>query len=258
MSPIIEIKNGTKEYKSNIYNVGEAPQAAYDKDDKLNDLIMKRLAEIVNFTELKELKKNKVRFYWRTGSALRDIFDNSGLVAKEDRDLFFLNVSLHMKEYDCYPKDDLSKKRFIPEQLYRLSAYREEIATKAIWTAWSYIFDSPIFQRKGIDGVLESILGKGDYNFNQDYSRAWSQVFTYLFKNIDPKNWTNEEISRPVYCTLEIVKQCQEKGLDLSKKETRSLIIKALDENLFMFVQLKKGLISPGQYTSNILESILL
>jgi hypothetical protein len=256
MSPIVEIRNGIKEYKSNIYKIGEAPLDVYEKDDKLNALIEKELEEVVLSADPKELKRNKVNFYWRTGSLLREILYNSGLVEKEDKDLFFQNVSIHMKKYDCYPKNDPSKNRFIPEQLFRLSSYSEKVANKAIWTAWSYIFDSPIFSRKGIDGVLEGILDKGDYEFNQEFSRAWSQVFTYLFKNIDPSNWTDEEFSKPVFCTLEILRRCQNNGFDLTRKESRSIIIKGFENSKDKFVQLKKGIISSEDYIDIILRSI--
>ncbi|MDQ6758006.1 MAG: hypothetical protein M3004_13850 [Bacteroidota bacterium] len=258
MPPITEIKDGQVRYESNVYSFGHIPSEAKKRDNDLNELLKKEIKRFISISNIVHEKKNRVRLYWTVGNILRNILDNSGLVDQRDKSLFFSNARLHL-DTKIFPESDLSKRRNIPEHFYKLSGYREDLAVKVNWTAWSYLFDSPIIiNNKKFDEWFQNILATNNYEFDQAFSRIWAQSFTTLFKDIDLRNWGDEEFLKPIRCTLEIVQRMKESGIDISETETRDKLRLFLKNHKKEFILLTMGEIKEDVFIETILKKFML
>lgn len=255
MPPITDIKDGQVRYESNVYSFGQMPSEAKNRDNALNELLKKEIKKFVLQSGIVDEKKNRVRFYWMVGKILRDIFHNSGLVDERDKSLFFSNARLHL-DTKIFPESDLSKRRNIPEHFYKLSGYREDLAVKVNWTAWSYLFDSPIIiNNRRFDEWFQNVLETNKYEFDQAFSRIWAQSFTTLFKGIDLRNWSDEEFLKPIRCSLEIVQRMKESGIDISATETRDKLKKNLRDHKKKFILLTMGKVKEEEFIQIILNN---
>ena len=142
MAIVTELKNdGTKVYEAKDLKL--LSDIDRINADSLYIIIGDRILEYLRKFSIENSKKGKAEYYYGLGLILRDIYNNSGLVDKDEKQLYFKCVRLHLSN-EIFPSDDISRRRNIPEQFFRLAGFPMDIVKKVKWTTWSYLFDSPI------------------------------------------------------------------------------------------------------------------
>jgi hypothetical protein len=252
MTVIVRIQDNRPEYDS-IDPLEGLSEEAIKKANALNELIKARIGRYVKKAKVEEEKKERVLNYWEIGHILRDIYYNSGLVLKEEKDLFLKNVRIHL-DPTIFPGDDVSRNRNIPEQFFRLAGFSKQIISKVKWTTWSYIFDSPIFSKNSFfDRWFSDVLSKTNVEFNQSFSRLWAQSFNVLFRNVDISKWKDEEAIRAVECMFDIVDELARKGFRLESKEVKDGVKQALQNTRKEFILMKIGEIPKEEYIQTVI-----
>jgi len=255
MTVVIDIdKNNNKRYGSNVNNGKFSTEDDFKRADKLNDLIKKKINDYIEKVGLRNIKKDRVLYYWEIGNILQGIFYKSGLVLEEEKDLFFKNVRLHL-DSDIFPSNDLSRQRDIPEQFFRLAGYPIEIAEKVKWTTWSYLFDSPLMSGiKSFDIWFSNNLAKASLSFDQAFSRLWFQAINVLFKNVRTEDWDDLTLLNLIDSLFELCFKIIESGFKPSEKRTMELLKKSLAEKRKEFILFKSDAISKKDYLELILN----
>jgi len=95
-------------------------------------------------------------------------------VNEDEKDLFFENVRIHLPS-NLFPKDDKARKRNIPKQFFKLSAYQYDLAVKIRWSQWSYLFDNKyLIENTGFDEWFTDVLQSSNYIFSESFTRLWA------------------------------------------------------------------------------------
>ena len=255
-------EKGEKSYRS-IKNLGFISDKDILKADKLDDLISKKIKSFLKEHNLKGNRKSRVSDYWNFGEMLRELFFDSGLVDKNEKELFFVNVRLHMdKVADIFPKNDIKRNRNIPKQFFKLAGYPFEIATRIEWAQWSFLFDYPyLMESTGFDKWFSQILKSDKYKFNEGFTRLWAESFILLFKNTDLENWSEQEKLKPIICTLEIIYGLVNEGVKIEdrvvRRKLRSYITMELKSHKKQFILMQMGEISKEDFINPILKKII-
>ncbi len=262
MAVVVKInEEGQLSYKS--ANQGLISDEEKVQAKELNDLVKRKVVTFVKQSKLKETRKNRFHFYWEFGKMLRDIYDNSGLITADEKDLFFENVRMHMDAVgNVFPKNDEKRRRNIPKQFYKLAGYPYEAAKKVEWSQWSYLFDNTyLMESTGFDEWFKAILKSGEYKFNESYTRLWAESFNLLFKKVDFSDWTEEEFIKPLTCTLEIINNLIKAGINIESREIRKkakkTILTVLKDQRKEFILMQMGQMEQEEYVDTITKNIL-
>jgi hypothetical protein len=263
MAVVVKIdEEGQLSYKS--ANQGLISDEQKNQAKKLNDLVKQEVVTFVNKNKLKDVRKNRFHFYWEFGNMLRDIYDNSGLVAAEEKELFFENVRMHMDALgEVFPKDDKKRRRNIPKQFYKLAGYPYDVAKTVEWSQWSYLFDNTyLMESTGFDEWFKGILESGKYKFNESYTRLWAESFNLLFKKVDLSDWSEEEFLKPLICTLDVINNLVKAGVNIEsreiRKKTKSTILSVLMDQRKEFILMQMGQMDQKKFVDTITKLILL
>lgn len=262
MAVVISInKLGERSYKS--AKSGLLSEEQMTRADELNSLLKDSITSYVNKHNLSEIRKNKLSFYWGLGFILRDVFYNSGLIDLAEKELFFKNVRLHMDSFqDVFPKDDLKKRRNIPKQFFNLAGYPYDVAKNLNWSQWSYLFDNTyLMDNTDFDTWFNDILVSKKYNFNEGFTRLWAESFNLLFNNVDLSDWSDKEFLKSLNCTLNIINNLVNAGINIESRDERRVIkkaiVKVLKENRRDFILLQKGDLKASEYVKSISYKII-
>lgn len=262
MAVVIDInKAGEKSYKSANWGIISDEERA--KADELDDLIKKKINIFIQKNNLKDIKKNRFYYYWELGKILRVIYYDSGLVDKDEKELFFKNVRLHMNNTsNIFPKDDKKRNRNYPKLFFKLAGYPYNVAKKVEWSYWIYLFENKyLVESTGFDDWFIEKLKSDKNKFTEGFTRLWAESFNLLFKKVDLSDWTEEEKIKPIYCTFDIIQALVDEGVNIESREVRrsvkSSIITVLKENRKEFVFLQMGKISSKDYIDLISSQIL-
>ncbi len=263
MPVVVNINDaGERSYKS--ANQGVLSDEQMKQADELNDLVKRKVVTFVKKSKLKEIKKNRFHFYWEFGNMLRGIYENSGLVATDEKELFFENVRMHMDSVgDVFPKDDKKRRRNIPKQFYKLAGYPYEAAKTVEWSQWSYLFDNTyLMESTGFDEWFKGILESGQYKFNESYTRLWAESFNLLFKKVDLSDWTEEEFLKPLICTLDVIDNLTKAGINIEsreiRRETKNSIVNVLKDHRKEFILMQMGKMNEDEFVAIVTQGILL
>jgi len=255
-------EKGEKSYRS-IKNLGFISDKDILKANELNDLISKKIKSFLKEHNLKGNRKSRVSDYWNFGKMLHELFFDSGLADKNEKELFFVNVRLHMdKAGDIFPKNDVKRNRNIPKQFFKLASYPFEIATRIEWAQWSFLFDYPyLMESTGFDKWFSQILKSDKYKFNEGFTRLWAESFILLFKNTDLENWSEQEKLKPIICTLEIIYGMVNEGISIEdrevRKKLRSFISIELKSHKKEFIHMQMKRITEEDFINLILKRII-
>lgn len=255
MTVVIDIdKSNNKRYASNSLKF--STQDEFKLADELNELIKKKITNYVLSVGLKQIKKDRVLYYWEIGNILREIYLKSGLVDSEERDLFYKNVRLHLNN-DIFPGDDIARNRNIPEQFFRLAGFKRDIIEKVKWTTWSYLFDSPLLARiKNFDRWFSENLAQNGLIFDQAFSRLWFQAINVIFKNIEIDDWADDLVLSSIDCLFKICIELVKCGYKAGDRRTKDILKKKLLEKRKEFILFKSGSLSKEQYLIIILSEV--
>jgi len=243
---------GVRSYRALV--PGVISTADMKRADQANDRIGQAIDKFVAKSKLKDKVQNRVEQYWSLGNELRSLFKELGAGDVAERNLFFINVRLHMDRHgDLFPKDDTKRKRIIPAQYFKLAGYPMEIATRISWSQWSYLFDNVyIMESTGFDIWFRSVLEANRYSFNEGFTRLWAESFNATFRNVDLSAWSDDEFVKSLRCTLDVTQNLVVRGIPINSRDTRRMVRLALNEALpasrTEFIRMLMGQVPEADY----------
>ena len=123
---------------------------AFDKADKLDEFLMKKIPAIEKKLQRKGLLKKKgtrhgnVETWYEFGKLLSEIVDDETKVEPVDKKYIWKAISLHASQYVNKKFRGPTRNHFV--YCYRLSKFPKDFVMNFIWRVWSNILDSVSFR----------------------------------------------------------------------------------------------------------------
>ena len=177
--------------------------------------------------------------------------------------LYFKNVRYNMDvAYSEFPKDNLKKKRWIPQQFYNLSLYPYNYAIKMEWVSNGAIFFDHVYllEHTGFSDWFLDILEDEKYDLNEGFIRLWGESFNLLFNKVNLSDWSESEFLKPLSCTFEIIQSIVDSGINISRSNRKNVQTKTLEvlkKHRKEFILMQMGSLESQEYTELISQQII-